>query len=192
MTSCTSLQRCHMSVIAYPAKYAYICIYRLPHVTVDHSISSISWMMYNWHITITKHNKTLCISWWRHQMETFSALLGLCVGNSPVTGEFSSQRPVTRSFDVFFYLCLNTQLSKQSWGWWFETPSRPLWRHCNALHGIYCKHYQGIYTILGLCSLRRHRLIGVHGPIINLRRSSDHLRFIMGIPIPMRRCHFCE
>ena len=41
-----------------------------------------------------------CVTWWRHQMETFSALLALCVGNSPVTGEFPSQRPVTRSFDV--------------------------------------------------------------------------------------------
>ena len=34
-------------------------------------------------------------------METFSALLALCVVNSPVTGEFPSQRPVTRSFDVY-------------------------------------------------------------------------------------------
>ena len=42
-----------------------------------------------------------------------------------------AQRPVTRSFDVFFDLCLNKRLSKQSWGWWFETPSRPLWRHYN-------------------------------------------------------------
>ena len=42
--------------------------------------------------------------WWRHQMETFSALLALCVGNSPITGEFPTQRPVTRSFDVFFAL----------------------------------------------------------------------------------------
>ena len=41
-------------------------------------------------------------SWWRHQMETFSALLALCAGNSPVSGEFPAQRPVTRSFDVFF------------------------------------------------------------------------------------------
>ena len=40
-------------------------------------------------------------TWWRHQMETFSALLAHCEGNSPVTGEFPSQRPVTRSFDVF-------------------------------------------------------------------------------------------
>ena len=42
-------------------------------------------------------------------METFSALLAICAGNSPVTGEFPSQRPVTRSFDVFFDLRLNEQ-----------------------------------------------------------------------------------
>ena len=58
-------------------------------------------------------------TWWRHQMQTFSALLALCVGNSPVTGEFPAQRPVTRSFDVFFDLRLYKRLSKQSWGWWF-------------------------------------------------------------------------
>ena len=40
------------------------------------------------------------VSWWRHQMVTFSALLALCVGNSPVAGEFPSQRPVTRGFGV--------------------------------------------------------------------------------------------
>ena len=71
-------------------------------------------------------------TWWRHQMETFSTLLALCAWNSPVIGEFPSQRPVTRSFDVFFDLRLNKRLSKQSWGWWFETPSRLLWRHCNV------------------------------------------------------------
>ena len=42
----------------------------------------------------------LLSSWWRHEMETFSALLALCAGNSPVTGEFSAQRPVMLSFDV--------------------------------------------------------------------------------------------
>ena len=66
-------------------------------------------------------------------METFSVLLALCGGNSSVTGEFHSQRPVTRSFDVFFDLRLNKRLSKQSWCWWFETPSRSLWRHCNEI-----------------------------------------------------------
>ena len=64
-------------------------------------------------------------------VETFSALLAILAGNSPVTGEFPTQRPVTRSFDVFVDLRLNKRLSKQSWGWWFETPSRPLWRQCN-------------------------------------------------------------
>ena len=65
--------------------------------------------------------------WWRHPMTIFSALLAICAGNSPVTGELPAQRPVTRSFDVFFDLRLNKRLSKQSWGWWFETPSRSLW-----------------------------------------------------------------
>ena len=69
--------------------------------------------------------------WWRHQMEKFSTLLALCAGNSPVTGEFPTQRPVTRSFDASFDLRLNKRLSKQSWGCWFETPSRSLWRHGN-------------------------------------------------------------
>ena len=70
--------------------------------------------------------------WWRHKMDTFSALLVICAGNSPAPGEFPVQRPVTRSFDVFFDLCLNKRLSKQSWGWWFETLSCPLWRHRNV------------------------------------------------------------
>ena len=65
-------------------------------------------------------------------METFSALLVLCVRNSPVTGEFPSQRPVTRSFDVFFDMRLNKRLGKQSTRRWFETPLRSLWRHCNV------------------------------------------------------------
>ena len=70
-------------------------------------------------------------TWWRHQMELFTALLTICAGNSPVPGEFPAQRPVTRSFDVFFDLRLNKRLIKQSWGWWLETLSCPLWRHCN-------------------------------------------------------------
>ena len=71
-------------------------------------------------------------AWWGHQMETFAALLAICAGNSPITGEFPAHRPVTRSFGVFFDLRLNKPLSKQWWGWWFETLSRPLWRHCNT------------------------------------------------------------
>ena len=62
-----------------------------------------------------------CSSWWRHQMETFSTLLDICTGNSPVIGEFPAQKP--QSFDAFFDLRLNKRLSKQWWGWWFETLS---------------------------------------------------------------------
>ena len=79
-------------------------------------------------------NTSVYFTWWRHQIEIFSALLALCAGNSPVSGEFPAQRPVTRSFDVFFDLRLNKRLSKQSWGWWFETPPCSLWRHCNELN----------------------------------------------------------
>ena len=50
-------------------------------------------------------------------------------------GEFPAQRPVTRSFDVFFHLRPNKLLSKQPRGWWFETPPWSLWRHCNGLSG---------------------------------------------------------
>ena len=70
-------------------------------------------------------------SWWRHQMETFFALLVLCERNPPVSGHLPSQRPVTWSFDVYFDLRLNKWLIKQSRRRWFETPSRSLWRHCN-------------------------------------------------------------
>ena len=58
---------------------------------------------------------------WKH----FPHHWPFCAGNSPVTGEFPTQRPVMQSFDVFFALRLNKRLSKQSWGCWFETPSRP-------------------------------------------------------------------
>ena len=83
----------------------------------------------------------LMTSWWRHQMETFSALLAFCAGKSPVTGKFPSQRPVTRSFDVSFDLCLNKRLCKQSRCRWFETPSRSLWRHCNVVNSYALTHW---------------------------------------------------
>ena len=64
---------------------------------------------------------------WKH----FSPLLAICAGNSPVTGEYPTERPATRNFDVFFDLRLNKRLGKQSRRRWFETSSHPLWRHCN-------------------------------------------------------------
>ena len=87
-------------------------------------------------VSITWRHQDL--TWWRHQMETFSALLAICAGNWPVPGEFPTQRPVTRSFDAYFDLRPNKRLSKQSWGWWFETQSRPLWRHRNYFMVAIC------------------------------------------------------
>ena len=117
-------------------------IYRTPWKLV----SCVCWRIMSFHVGGAAaeqwHEITNTTYWhiprWRHQIETFSALLALCVGNSPVTGEFPAQRPVKRSFDVFFELRLHKRLSKQSWGWWFETPSRSLWRHCNAQDGLCC------------------------------------------------------
>ena len=106
-------------IISYIEIY---CKYLLIHLLQDCIIASLA-----------LGNYVICTSpWWRHQMETFSALLALCAWNSPVTGEFPSQRPVTWSFDVFFDLGQNKRLSKQSWGWWFEMPSCSLLSHCNA------------------------------------------------------------
>ena len=80
---------------------------------------------------------------------------GLLWGEPQVTGGFPSQRPVMRSFDAFFDLRLNKRLSKQPRRRWFETLSRPLWRHCNvkfqamaSVHNVlngqyYCISYSG-------------------------------------------------
>ena len=86
-----------------------------------------------WYVLIKLQKTGFSYPWWRYQMENISALLAICAGNSPVPGEFPTQRPVTWSFDVFFELRLNKRLSKQPWGWWFETLSCPLWNHRNAV-----------------------------------------------------------
>ena len=65
-------------------------------------------------------------AWWRYRMETFSELLALCAGKSPHKGRWRG------ALMFFSALCLNKRLSKQSWGWWIETPSHPSWRHSNS------------------------------------------------------------
>ena len=93
--------------------------------------SHLPWFCNSKSVAYSRDGMVNRIPWWRHQMEQFSALLAICAANA--TGEFPTQRPVTRNFDVFFDLHLNKWLCKQSLGWWFETPSRPSWRHCNAI-----------------------------------------------------------
>ena len=107
-------------------------------------ISFVSSQQYGYVYWGTLHQVVACclmepshylIQNWRHQMETFSALLAICADNSPVTDEFPAQRPMTQSINVYFDLRLNKRLSKQWWDWWFETPPRPLWCHCNECRG---------------------------------------------------------
>ena len=71
----------------------------------------------------------------------------------PLCGKFTGHRwiPLTKASDTelwcFLDLHLNKRLSKHSSGWWFETQSCPLWRHCNdmathKLQLIICTHEQ--------------------------------------------------
>ena len=76
-------------------------------------------------------------TWRRYQMEIFSALLALCEGNSPNTGEFPSQKPVTWIFDVFSDLRLNIRLSTQSRRRWFQTPLRPFYVGVMRFNEVY-------------------------------------------------------
>ena len=111
-------------------------------------------------------------------METFSALLAICTGNLPVTGEFLSQRPVTRKFDVFFDLHLNKRLSKQSKRRWFETPSHILWRHRNACDILMrWRGWQPAWFVLSESSYSRNRSMFRCRAVYNTRLSVNcHLR----------------
>ena len=98
-------------------------------------------------------------AWRRHQMETFSASLAICADKGQWRGAL-----------MFSLICLNKRLSKQSWGWWFETPSRPLWRHCNgefACCQLCCRrsqswHHSNFHTLSTstlLCIFLRTRML---------------------------------
>ena len=163
----THLTKLLLHVLVYPHVYPQLCYMRFTCALHINHKSHFNYTMFaTFKNTVTSwatwgymgHNETfteiftqtlfpllcstyqeICIwfAWWRHEMETFSALLAICAENSVVPGEFPAQRPVTRSFDVFFDLRLNKRLSKLSWVWWFETPSWLLWRHRNGFESSY-------------------------------------------------------
>ena len=85
---------------------------------------------------------TLAVHMMTSSMETFFRVTGPLW----VTGEFPSQRPVTRSFDVFFDLCLNKRLGKPLRRRWFEMLSRSLWRHCNEMRHWF--HYSEVHDFM--------------------------------------------
>ena len=82
-------------------------------------------------------------------------------------GEFPTQRPVTRSFDVYFDLRPNKRLSKQSWGWWFETLSWSLWRYCNETADQLC---------IWCASSHYHPPSGGVGPLSSVRIGKYYTR----------------
>ena len=106
------IKKCIMLILDIILKIIYLRLQ--PHLPVSNELKSA---FNKSEQSTTKHEPRVILlgftgfqrfcSWWRHQMEAFSALLALCTGNSRVTGEFTAQRPVTRSFDVFFDLRLN-------------------------------------------------------------------------------------
>ena len=90
-----------------------------------------SWHVYDRNLPLTKRLLVrYAFSWWRHQVETFSALLAICAGNSPVHGESPAS---DTELWCFLWCAPNKQLNKQWWGWWFETLSPSLWRHRNVI-----------------------------------------------------------
>ena len=85
-------------------------------------------------------------------------------------GEFPTQRPVTRSFDVYFDLRPNKRLSKQSLGWWFETLSPPLWRHRNdiRLYTVYPKKYAHGFVVLCFVVVMQSFIMNSHEVFIHI------------------------
>ena len=100
-------------------------------------VSPVGISSINMIITACKHRPCVCLSWCTMVVKGQTMQICLCedhnmimsskgnifrvtghlCGNSPVTGEFPAQRPVTRSFDGLFDLCLRKGMCKQSWGW---------------------------------------------------------------------------
>ena len=92
------------------------------------------------HVAINYYNCLLTLifvdrKWWRHLNGNIFRATGPLWRESTGHRWIPSQRPVTWSFDVFFDLCLDRRLSKQSRRCWFETPSRSFWRHRNKMAG---------------------------------------------------------
>ena len=115
--------RCNPSVVT---PFSFSCLFKLKNMNISIKITQFNSMhglalrsiRSHWgrpprgDIISAKYILLVKNEWWCYQMETFSALLALCAGNSPVTGEFPSQRPETRSFHAFYDLRPKRRLSK--------------------------------------------------------------------------------
>ena len=109
-----------------------ICLF-CSEITGETTVNTCLFIKYRYHCARETAHLTITLPMMTSSNGNIFRVTGPLCGNSPVIGEFPSQRPVTQSFDVSFDLRPNKRLSKQLWGWWFETPSWSLWRQCNAL-----------------------------------------------------------
>ena len=122
-------------------------------------------------------------------------VIGLCVGNSPGTGEFPAQMASNAENVSIWWrhhapVCCMLTKRHQIWNHQhlplliFTNESRVDLYSCNSRARVLRCVVEGL---VGLCSIRRRRLTGIVIPMISLRRSDDRLRFIMRIPILIRR-----
>ena len=123
--------------ISFKRSVALCNLFSLSVTTATSKSTNCNFIQY---VPSNMHSSMTCflLLWLNHHMMT-SSNENIFRVTGPLCGEFTShrlipdKRPVTRRFDAFFDLRLNKRLIKQSRGWWFETPSHPLWRHSNVV-----------------------------------------------------------
>ena len=105
-----------------------------------------------WHLHITADETLRCKSIshfvschddvikWKHYQRYLPFVRG--IHRSPV-------RDAELCCSFFFYLGLNKRMSKQACGWWSETPSWSLWRHCNVKLTIETPYRKVLYSVVG-------------------------------------------
>ena len=142
-----------------PCAQVYVCVKVMQNFDASYAVCLLSKQLNKSRVAsdFRRHDANVVSLQWRHNIDCFILspqhlgypllfwfmmtssngnifrVTGHLCGEFTGPGEFPTQRPVTRSFDVFFDLSLSKRLSKQSRGWWFQTQSRPLWRHCNVM-----------------------------------------------------------
>ena len=137
----------------------FLGIYCISPKSCDTFAFMIGWVIALWtaDFLILVYLCTMATTPCGNQVEFWELMMTSSNGNIfRVAGEFPTQRLVTWSFDGFFDLRLNKGLGKQSGGWWLETPSHPLWRHCNV-------------------KIWMHALIWLQFPDITVHRGTQHL-----------------
>ena len=129
---------CGTLVVASTCDLANICHLKLGYRWGNKSFFSVEWNYIPMHWFRRDFTIFDIYAWMGNYMMTSSngnifRVTGPLCGEFTGPSEFPTQRPVTRSFNIFFDLRLNKRLSEQPWGWWFETPSWSLWRQCNNI-----------------------------------------------------------